>query len=403
MVLSNGGGAWNATVLSGGMMSVSGGSVDVSATISSGGMEVLSGGQERFTTISAGGSQVVSNFGFASNTTIAASGLEIVGVGGFASSTTISAGGTETVLSGGETQTTIIDGGTLILSGSATDGITFAGTGGTLEIDAASAVPTTTISGFTTGDSIDFEFLRFSSADTYAVSGDVVTVTAGTDSYSLTIDGATAGGYELTRAADGSLTFAVCYYPGTMIRRPGGNAAVETLAIGDLVMTADGRALPVRWIGHNTVSTRFGDPLQVLPIRIHAGALGENLPERDLLVSPEHALLVADVLVQAGALVNGCSVVRERHVPETFVYYHVELSEHALILAEGTPAETFVDNVSRRVFDNWAEHEALYGDAPIEEMAYPRALSHRQVPDSVRTLIMARAESLGLTDAARVA
>ena len=51
-----------------------------------------------------------------------------------------------------------------------------------------------------------------------------------------------------------------------------------------------------------------------------------------------------------------------------------------LILAENTPAATFVDQVDRLNFDNWAEHEALYRDGkPINELPYPRAKSHRQV------------------------
>ncbi len=48
-------------------------------------------------------------------------------------------------------------------------------------------------------------------------------------------------------------------------------------------------------------------------------------------------------------------------MPASFTYFHVELANHALVLAEGVPAETFVDNVERLAFDNWAEHEALYG------------------------------------------
>jgi inosine/xanthosine triphosphate pyrophosphatase family protein len=186
-----------------------------------------------------------------------------------------------------------------------------------------------------------------------------------------------------------------CYCAGTLIQTPDGSAKVETLTIGDSVVTADGRTMPVRWIGRNTVSTRFADPLRVLPIRIKAGALGDSVPVRDLLVSADHAVLVEDILIQAGALVNGVSILREKNVPETFTYYHVELADHALILAEGAPAETFVDNISRMGFDNWAEHEALYGSDPlIVEMPYPRAQSHRQVPMKISRSLWHRACAL---------
>ncbi len=184
----------------------------------------------------------------------------------------------------------------------------------------------------------------------------------------------------------------ICFYPGTLIATPDGPRAVETLAIGDRVLTHEGAAAPVRWMGRQTVSTRFGDPMRVLPIRIMAGALGEGLPLRDLLVSPDHAVLVGGVLVQAGALVNDATILRQRAVPERFTYHHVELATHALILAEGVPAETFVDNVDRGAFDNWAEHEALYGHLPsIAEMRRPRAKARRQVPARILAMLDARA------------
>jgi hypothetical protein len=151
-----------------------------------------------------------------------------------------------------------------------------------------------------------------------------------------------------------------CFFAGTMIRAPHGEVAVETLRRGDLVCTQDGRIVPVDWLGVQTVSTIFTDKLRVLPIRIKAGALGENVPARDLLVSPDHAILVEGALIQAGALINGSSIVRESNVPTTFTYYHVEVDDHSLILAENTPAETFVDNVDRLGFDNWAEHQVHY-------------------------------------------
>jgi Hint domain len=188
----------------------------------------------------------------------------------------------------------------------------------------------------------------------------------------------------------------ICFMAGTLIRTPTGEVAVEALKPGDAVLTADGREQPVRWVGRQTISTRFADPLRVLPIRIKAGALGEASPSRDLLVSPDHAILVEDALIHAGALVNGVSIVREPRVPTAFTYYHVELEDHALILAENTPAETFVDNVARMNFDNWTEHEALYPHgATISELPYARAKAHRQVPTRIRAMLSARAQYLG--------
>lgn len=195
-----------------------------------------------------------------------------------------------------------------------------------------------------------------------------------------------------------------CFYAGTMVRTPHGEVKVETLKRGDLVLTSDGRSVPISWLGRQTVSTLFGDPLRVLPIRIKAGALAETVPTRDLLLSPDHALLVEGALIQAGALVNGTSIVRERNVPRVFTYYHVELDDHSLILAENTPAETFVDNVDRLGFDNWAEHEALYPNGKhVEELPYPRAKSHRQVPVSIRVMLGAQAQAIGAAEHSAVA
>ncbi|WP_374545263.1 NF038122 family metalloprotease [Rhodoblastus sp.] len=187
-----------------------------------------------------------------------------------------------------------------------------------------------------------------------------------------------------------------CFCAGTRIAVPHGEIAVENLQRGDLALTHDGRAVPVCWVGVRKVARRFIDPLRAMPIRVRAGALADHAPRRDLLLSPDHALFVAGVLVHASALVNGTSIVRETMTPEVFVYYHVETEDHALILAENTPAETFVDNVERMKFDNWAEHQALYPDGrPVPEMSYPRAKARRQVPAAIRAALDRRARLIG--------
>ncbi|MCW2283872.1 hypothetical protein M2323_001481 [Rhodoblastus acidophilus] len=226
--------------------------------------------------------------------------------------------------------------------------------------------------------------------DSQIVGGDTV----------ITIDGQslTLAGY--TGPIDASNTDITCFLEGTRIATARGETPVEALRIGDLALTSDGEAKPIRWIGRRTIHRRFADPLRACPIRIKAGALGDKMPRRDLLLSPDHALFISGALIHAGALVNGASILRETRVPERFTYFHVELADHDLVLAEGAAAETFVDNVDRMSFDNWAEYEAICPrGSDAAEMLWPRAKSARQIPRAIRALISARAKTLGLATA----
>ncbi|MCB4767942.1 Hint domain-containing protein [Ancylobacter sp. Lp-2] len=210
----------------------------------------------------------------------------------------------------------------------------------------------------------------------------------------VTSDTTLSGTFTATREA-----MIVCFLEGTHVATPEGERAVETLAAGDLVRTAAGETRPVKWIGRQTVMRTFAEPLHAYPIRIAAGALGDSLPARDLFLSPDHALLIDGVLVQASALVNGTSICRVTQPAERFTYFHIELDDHALILAEGVPAETFVDNVTRRRFDNHAEYIARFGagDDAIAELDLPRIKSARQLPVAIRARLAARAGTLGAT------
>ncbi|MGE0082197.1 MAG: Hint domain-containing protein, partial [Thiohalomonadaceae bacterium] len=182
----------------------------------------------------------------------------------------------------------------------------------------------------------------------------------------------------------------LCFARGTLITTPEGEKAVEDLHIGDLVLTADGQTAPVKWIGRQTRHPLFTE----LPVCIRAGALGNDLPRRDLYVSPEHALLVDGLLVQAQALVNGVTITRAKDWKGNVEYFHIELKNHELVLAEGTPAETFVDNASRRTFDNFAEYLELYGEeSPIPELPQPRVKHRRQLPSRIQRRLMDIARS----------
>lgn len=186
-------------------------------------------------------------------------------------------------------------------------------------------------------------------------------------------------------------TETLCLMAGSLVATPTGPTPIESLSEGDLVLTHDGRSVPVLWIGRQSVSTLFADALRVLPIRIKADALDEALPARDLLVSPCPAILLDGILVQAGALVNGTSIIRDADVPQTFVYYHLETEDHSMILAEGVPVETFIDNAGRQAFDNWSEHLALFPEGrAMVEIDLPRVTSARQLPASIAQRLAAR-------------
>jgi hypothetical protein len=235
--------------------------------------------------------------------------------------------------------------------------------------------PALTFDGFVTINGVQAYFVTDTSGDKG------IYVPAGTNM-------AAGGAGDLSTGGTWTLD-APCFLAGTMIATPDGERAVETLASGDLVLTADGIAKPVRWVGRSTQSRLFADPIRALPIRIKAGALGESLPTRDLLVSPSHAMLIDGVLVHAGALVNGTSVVRETGAPVSFTYFHVELDSHSLLLAEGAATESYLDGIDSMAFDNGVERPALV--TPVEEMSYPRVKAARQLARATRERLAARA------------
>jgi hypothetical protein len=84
-------------------------------------------------------------------------------------------------------------------------------------------------------------------------------------------------------------------------------------------------------------------------VRITAGAFADGMPRRDLLLSPHHAVMVGAQLFEAGSLVNGATILREM-AAKSVTYHHIELEEHDIMLAEGMPAESFLNTGNRHMF-----------------------------------------------------
>lgn len=143
----------------------------------------------------------------------------------------------------------------------------------------------------------------------------------------------------------------VCFTPGTWIDTPGGARQIKHLAAGDSVVTADGGKQEIVWIGtrHVTAAEIRRTP-DLAPVRIREGALGGGTADGDLLVSPDHRMIVrgrhegtgekTEVLVNARDLVNGDSILRE--VPgRTITYLHLLLEHHHILRANGFETESF--------------------------------------------------------------
>jgi hypothetical protein len=143
-----------------------------------------------------------------------------------------------------------------------------------------------------------------------------------------------------------------CFATGTPIMTEAGEVRIECLAVGALLPTRVVRRLAqVIWIGHRTVDCRrHPRPRDVLPVRIMHDALGAGVPHCDVLLSPDHALLVDDVLIPVRYLLNGTTIVQED--VDQVDYWHIELDCHDVILAGGLPAESFLDTGNRMMFAN---------------------------------------------------
>lgn len=143
----------------------------------------------------------------------------------------------------------------------------------------------------------------------------------------------------------------ICFAAGTMIETADGEVAAQDLKVGDMVRTADNGFQPVRWIGVNTLSAQTLEAASWMrPVRISAGALGGGMPTKDLIVSPQHRMLVRskiaqkmfgkdEVLVAAKQLVilDGIDICDDL---DGVTYVHFLCDQHEVVFANGAESES---------------------------------------------------------------
>jgi antigen 43 len=195
------------------------------------------------------------------------------------------------------------------------------------------------------------------------------------DTYSFQLAGSYTGDQAAvaadTSGAGGFDVFLyVCYVGGTAILTDRGEARVESLKTGDHVITlVDGAqvAQTVKWVGRRDIDlSRHSSVDSVAPVRIVQGALGDNLPHRDLVLSPDHCLFIDGGLFPAKLLVNDMTIVRDLSA-NSVSYYHVELERHSVMIAEGVPAESYLDTGNRAFFSNAGLATILHPELNINE------------------------------------
>src|SRR5260370_31903276 len=105
------------------------------------------------------------------------------------------------------------------------------------------------------------------------------------------------------------------------------------------------------------------------------------------------------MLVPARHLVNGASVVQAEEV-EQIEYFHIELEAHDIILADGAPAESYVDCDNRGIFQNGEEFARLYPDdtRPAWDFCAPRLAEVSTELPAIRASLLERAEAYWRTD-----
>ncbi|MBV0890726.1 Hint domain-containing protein [Paracoccus sp. Z118] len=173
-----------------------------------------------------------------------------------------------------------------------------------------------------------------------------------------------------------------CFAAGTLILTQDGEVQVESLSVGHLVLTRDHGPRPVRWIGSTVVTAAaLARNPKLRPIRIRAGALGAGTPASDLVVSPQHRILVRskvaqrmfgtdEILVAARQLLllDGIDIA---HDLESVEYFHILFDRHEVVISNGAETESLYTGPEAMKGVGKAAHEEIFALFPeLKERDY---------------------------------
>lgn len=171
---------------------------------------------------------------------------------------------------------------------------------------------------------------------------------------SFTINSVDSSGYTgIVQSSRDDLEFIACFTDDALILTPTGMVPIETLTIGDMVMTRDHGPQPIRWIGATRVTKlQLERAPNLAPFRVKAGCFGPGLPMADLTLSPQHRLLTGGALLENlfGEREMLIAVKHLAHVPKVqqpkvktgVTYRHILFDRHEIIYANGMPTESLL-------------------------------------------------------------
>lgn len=368
------------TVIGGGFLNIVSPATTVDLTVSSGGYAYIWTGASASETILDGGYLNVYH-GFTTDTTVNSGGTLYAGAGAILSATTVNYGGNLEVASGGTaSDTTIYEGGILTLDpGASLAGTTLVTSGGEIDITRIGN-PHGTTGGYgaiildsgaklvikgrlypenpitaAPGSEIDFPYLT--KITKTITNGNILTITGintynETIIYTLNIYNASISNIIINNS--GEYIYNACFLAGSMITTPSGPRLIQDICLGDEVVTFinDQReSHSVTWAGqaHCNVRSHLPDDEAGYPVRILKDAINRGVPSKDMLITAEHCLFFEGSFVPARMLVNGCSIFYDKTIT-SYNYYHIETTQHSIIMADGVLTESYLDTGNRHTF-----------------------------------------------------